>query len=516
MVVAAPARGQSVRVQARTTLWVEIDEEDGQLRGWLAEDSGRRLANKTIEVAAGGSTHEVTTDRRGEFELELPGGLGERLVTVNYEGSDYHRPSSLERRVDPSRLPVELQLVVPTVLVLDAPQLEVQVLAERNGHPLSLPVEVVDPNSRQVLASGETGNTGWSHLSFDARILGHPGPHELHARFTGSPYLAPALGRAETLLVDVPALSLGSERTALLPEQRLQLRGTLVGVFAPLTGQEVTIEADGRTLKHVNTSPAGSFETSLEAAELPVDEPSALVARYRSNSLTRRSAVSPPVEISVVRPQPLSLEQLLVPAIATALLLLIILLITRRRTERGSQEERQRSSLLPVETGLRPSHVPTRSIRRPEHHDLTGRVWDPVEERGIPEATIKVKGPAGTSKARASSAGKFALTELPRGPLRIEVEAPAYMSEAFDITLPHDGRYHEVTIQMVQIRHRALEVYRQAARPLLTRTSAWGRWTPREVAIHVARAHPDMSDEVVELTSFFEDMYYSPKAGDEG
>ncbi len=99
------------------------------------------------------------------------------------------------------------------------------------------------------------------------------------------------------------------------------------------------------------------------------------------------------------------------------------------------------------------------------------------------------------------------------GPHRITVTAVGYVDEEFEVVLPHAGQFHDTRIDVVQIRHRALEVYRDVARPLLPKTSLWGRWTPREVAIHAVGTHPWIGDEIAELTSCFESLYYSPQSG---
>ena len=61
----------------------------------------------------------------------------------------------------------------------------------------------------------------------------------------------------------------------------------------------------------------------------------------------------------------------------------------------------------------------------------------------------------------------------------------------------------------MQVRVRLLELYRQAALPLLPGRDLWARWTPRELARHVGtragRRHPTLE----ELTGLLERAYWS-------
>ena len=91
------------------------------------------------------------------------------------------------------------------------------------------------------------------------------------------------------------------------------------------------------------------------------------------------------------------------------------------------------------------------------------------------------------------------------------MEAPSYVPESFTAEIPHHGAFLDVKLHLIQVRHRALEVYRRVARLMLPKSRLWGRWTPREIAVHAARQRPALSDELAALTSSFEDVYYSPR-----
>jgi hypothetical protein len=148
-------------------------------------------------------------------------------------------------------------------------------------------------------------------------------------------------------------------------------------------------------------------------------------------------------------------------------------------------------------------------MRRLELFDVTGAVRDVVAARPVPGAILTISGPDGVSQIRTDSGGVFRVGPLRRGSHSVTVAAVGYVTETFSVIIPHGGAYHGVTVDVVQIRHRALEIYHGVARPLLPRQEVWGRWTPRELAVYSARTFPWLSDEISELTSFFEILYYS-------
>jgi hypothetical protein len=219
------------------------------------------------------------------------------------------------------------------------------------------------------------------------------------------------------------------------------------------------------------------------------------------------------VSITVREPQPLAWEFVVVPALVTIALLFAVLLLTRRRSARP-KDPSQRASLLPPDTGLRKSLVPHRTIRRFELFDFSGRVMDPIEERPVCDAVIEVTGSTSAPLAVSNSDGTFEVGPLERGTYEISISAAGYVPETFSVKMPHDGRYRNVTVSIIQIRHRAFEIYKAVARPLLPRQALWGKWTPREVAVHSVKTHPWLSDDIAEITSFFEDIYYSSAIGE--
>ncbi len=146
------ALGESVRIKARTNLWIEISEERGLLSGYLADDVGTRLRRRRLLIKSEGTLHHTITEDDGAFEVPFPLGLRAQSIRVEFGGDTYHESSFIVRQIDPSRLPVQLQLLAPTIVGLDQESVEVQIRAEHAGQPIEIPIEIVTPITEQVLA----------------------------------------------------------------------------------------------------------------------------------------------------------------------------------------------------------------------------------------------------------------------------------------------------------------------------------------------------------------------------
>lgn len=501
-----------MRVKARTSLWVDASEAQGLLDGYLADDRGERIAGRRVSISSGSVTESVITGPDGAFQARFPLGLRAQTLTVEFAGDPYLEPSSLVREIDPSRLPVDLQLVMPTIVSLADTSIEAQVHAEHNGQPVRIAIDIVDAGTSEVLASATTGHDGWASMAIETDGLGRPGQHGFHAVFAGDASLAPSLARAEVLLVDATRITLRAAPAVFFPEHTVRFEGLLSGTFAPLPGEEIALEAGETTIGHATTGRDGVFTAEIPGDALPHAGRLSVVARYRSSTTARSSCVSAPVSLRFQDAQPIDWRFVTAPAGVTVMLLVVVFLLTRQRS-RSPREAHARASAQVVEAGFRPSQVSMRAMRRSEHFDISGIVVDAIEEQPVGGAAITVSGPADETRELAGTDGTFFMGPFSRGPHTVLVEAAGYVAESFPLMLPHGGNFREATITIVQVRHRALEVYRAAARPLLPRPSLWGLWTPRELAVHAVKTHPWLSDDVAALTSSFETLYYGSAVG---
>jgi hypothetical protein len=497
-----------VRVKARTSLWVDTSEAQGLLNGYLADDRGDRIAGRRVSISSGNVTESVITDHDGAFEAPFPLGLRAQTLTVVFEGDPYLEPSSITREIDPLRLPVDLQLIMPTIVSLTDASIEAQVRAEHNGQPVRIAIDIVDAATSDVLSSSTTGPDGWASMAIETEALGRPGQHSFHAVFGGDASLAPSLARAEVLLVDATQVTLHASPTTFFPEDSVRFEGVLSGTFEPLSGQEIALEAGEATIGHATTGHDGAFVAELSGDELPHADRLSVVARFRSSTAARSSCVSAAVSLQFQEAQPMDWRFVTLPAGVTIMLLVVVFVLTRQRA-RSPRQAHARATPQVVEAEFRPSQVPMRTMRRAEHLDVSGIVMDAIEEQPVGGAAITVSGPAGTTRGITDVDGTFFVGPFARGQHTMLVEAAGYVAESFPLMLPHAGSFHEATITIVQVRHRALEIYRAAARPLLPRHSLWGLWTPRELAVNTVKTHPWLSDDVAALTSSFETLYYS-------
>ena len=81
--------------------------------------------------------------------------------------------------------------------------------------------------------------------------------------------------------------------------------------------------------------------------------------------------------------------------------------------------------------------------------------------------------------------------------------------------VPHRGTLHGLRVDLVPVRIRLLEIYKQAALPLLPSEGLWGCWTPRELMYHRGRLSGRRSPPLEQLTLLLEYAYWSPLPADE-
>lgn len=318
LLVSGPAGAQWVRVRARTAVWAELSSDGSRLQGWLADDRGVRLPDQRVLVQIlPGPAQWVTTDGTGSFEAAVPQATGAATARVAYPGGAFHAPSSLETTIDPSRLPVRLSLVAPTEASLGDESVELQVRAERSAQPVSIAVTMAVEGAESRLAEVSTDRTGWASLSVRPDELGAEGHVALVARYAGDETNAPALARAELLLVDPTTVTLCARRSRVSAGDSFVFEGTLTGHGGALGGEEVVVVEGNAVVASARTGADGRFTARLPARELADRRTVELVAAYDSPVRARRSSRSQPIVVRVAVPEPLPTWVLIVPAALT-------------------------------------------------------------------------------------------------------------------------------------------------------------------------------------------------------
>jgi hypothetical protein len=148
--------------------------------------------------------------------------------------------------------------------------------------------------------------------------------------------------------------------------------------------------------------------------------------------------------------------------------------------------------------------------------DITGEVWDAVESRLLPGARVTVRGGGDAVSLTTDGRGRFTSGPLQAGSHQVSVSLAGYVSERFTVQLPHRGTFHGLRVDLVPVRIRMLEIYKQTALPLLPREALWGCWTPRELMYHRGRRSGRRSPPLEGLTLLLERAYWSPLTVDEG
>ena len=85
------------------------------------------------------------------------------------------------------------------------------------------------------------------------------------------------------------------------------------------------------------------------------------------------------------------------------------------------------------------------------------------------------------------------------GPLLLDDEATS--TDAGASIVPVGAR-----IDLLPVRERIFDIYREVAVPLLPEPRLWGVWTPRQIFRHVRSQRP--ASALSDLTDFVEDSYF--------
>jgi hypothetical protein len=186
-------------------------------------------------------------------------------------------------------------------------------------------------------------------------------------------------------------------------------------------------------------------------------------------------------------------------------------ILGRLRRRRGTaKQERRRAADAPLVSGLQPAKLGLRTLLKPDN-GIGGTVWDAADERPVAGAEVVVEGADGTRfRARADGAGRFALEDLADGSYGLMAGAPGYVSERFEIQVPHRGQLRGMRILLVPVRIRVLEIYRRVALPLLPDAELWACWTPRELLSYLRREPVGAGPAFERLSVLLEGVYWGP------
>jgi len=136
-----------------------------------------------------------------------------------------------------------------------------------------------------------------------------------------------------------------------------------------------------------------------------------------------------------------------------------------------------------------------------------------VRGRPVEGAVVRLLHGQTDREVRTAADGSFSHEQLTVGDWQAEVAAPGHITERFIVSIPHRGELRGVRIDLVPVRERVFQLYRRAAEPVLPEPRLWGVWSPRQIVDHVRARRP--SPALADLTSFVEEVYFSPRLADE-
>ena len=541
----APGEAQAgpvIEVRARTAITVEpIRRARGASTS--PELVGLRIHGRIHERGSGepvphalGATvsldHRVrplTVDEEGRFEAWFAAEGGGHRLAIEYPGHGrYDGSAFILPELDVAKQPLVLSVRVPSEHRRGAGPLAIEVQASDEAEPARVRVSIQLGGAEQeelpVIGEVTTDQLGRAPFAVPVAGLGQPGPKRIRLVFAGDDLYDPASVEAGFLVAAPTRIVFASDEAEIRFEGRVRGNGRLVDdLGAGLAGQSISLMADAqggrRVLDDSLTGPDGSFSLDAPASELGAGK-HMVQAVFESPRSFLEDSRSSPARIAIAERRPVPVGYSLAAFAATAASIVAFIALRTRPWTRwikrlkgesagagaGAAEERD----APPHTGLspaRPGLVST--LRRPHDRGFTGLVADAVT--GDPVAGARVE--AGDADASTDDAGQFAFEDLAEGEHRAVVSCAGYVTERFGLTIPHRGELRDARVDLLPVRERIFQIYREAAEPLLPRPDLWGVWTPRQIFDHVRRAHPARA--LSELTDYVEEKYFSARTPDE-
>jgi len=520
-----------VTIRGKTTLKVEeiFATVEGGVRviGRLEDlDLHTGIPRQTvrIETTVDGSRLRLSakTDEQGRFSVELPPTQQRRFqISAEFFGAQAYaaaRPPAQD--LDITKKTPSIQLSTRRELELPARHLSLEITTTVEGQPVSLPV-ALKGGAGASLGQVHTDGRGQARVELPVATLGGPGVVSIEARFSGDGGLNPASALTDTLIVSSVQLELSSAQATVRADDDLALAGRIMGDQGGIQGATIDLEVMGRHQDTTLSDAAGRFTFALSARDYPPGELD-LITRFSPDVIWRRPASSNALKIKILPPTPIPVRLYVVPAVITALIMLGLLVVRfgpSLRSRLGAHDEEPVVGLQgteePVASGARFSRTGLRGLIK-QASDMHGVIWDPVDQRPIPGARLRIEGPQGSVLELTSDGrGRFAVPGLAPGSHTVTVGLRGFVSERFGAQIPHRGGLHGVRIDLVQVRVRVLEIYRAVALPLLPERELWACWTPRQLCRHIGSAAGQRQWHLEQLTDLLEEAYWSGSPPDE-
>jgi hypothetical protein len=515
-----------VTVKGRTTLrfiGIYPGDDGAILVGELKDkDLGIGIPDKLVKVSLvlgrRWRTFRVRTDAEGQFRLTLPPGQQAYRLEARFPGDATYAPvNPPETSMDMTKLTPEIELDINRELSVADATHQLKILTRAEGKMVSLKLRVRVEGGADLATVTTDPTTGRAEVAISTARLGGPGPATLVVRFAGNSEYNPATAQTEVVLTSTVQVTLRASSPMVHTDETVQLSGRVSDPRGPISGATISLEAMGRHVSSTLTEEDGTYVFELRAKDFPPG-PLDLAAHFTPTVLWRRPASSPALKVTILPPTPIPVHLYAIPVAVTALIMLALVLVRFWPALQRKQPEQEEEAPLeaepapePIASGVRLSRTSLRSFVKPAF-DIHGVVWDPVDRCPVREASVRVEQDGGTVIELATDRqGRFNIPALPPGTHKVTVSRLGFVSESFKANLPHRGNLHGVRVDMVQVRVRLLELYRnEVAIPLLPRERLWARWTPRELCRHVGANAGRRNPGLEGLTRMLERAYWSP------
>ncbi len=514
VVVAATTRIELDRVEVRSGRLLLV--------GRLLDDRGEPLPGRRLRVvgeAPDDGPQWVETSEGGRFEVSWRVGSDDAVdLGIAFEGERLYLPAERGVSWRPEAPPLLLKIHWPRGRLAPPSQgfLPLEVRVRRGAEPARALVEVRGP-SGSLLARGRTAADGTARLRVDLTSLPRPAMHELsvEARVTAPP--ARVVQRALVALAARPRLVV--ERHTEPGGERLAVR--LEGAGRPLSGRPLGLyRSVGSRREHLGTAWTDAAGRAVFRVLGDGDTPLLVVFEAEPPLLPGATVTVPPEAL------PEGAGALRgawwwwwLPLLASGLVALGVTLVRCRGGLVPAAMEDTKDA--PGE-GTPPPLVPRwragRAAGRRASRSIRFQVLDRRRGTPLPGARLRATADSGRQEdARADASGWIRWSSGSPGRWALEIAAPGYLAERYELVLPHRGMWEGATVSLEHVRD-ALE---RGLEPLARRLTgmagplSWERATFAELrGMAGARVGRDLdgalASAVVELFERAEALRYGP------
>lgn len=450
-----------------------------------------------------------------EFPLE-PLLASKRLRFTSYKaravfpGNDLYEQASAEAQIDITKDTPTLEIEATSELALDETEAILIARLTLLGKPI--PGALISLSGIKAPKSEATDESGEATFTFSPRELPLEGPNTIIIRFPGGDLYNPIETRRTMSLVAPVTVTLSGPRSVSADED-LELSGSLMTPRGALSKKGVAFfaqisQGEERPLGNTVTDSEGNFAVALAANIFKKDTTVEVIARFTPDAPWLRPGDSAPVSFRVLPPKPVPAAFYLVPLFICGAVAfgMFLLRVTRQKTI-------QKPIIVKPRTGLILNH---RQSLGPEESSVSGAVKNAKTLEPLAGVLVLLQYEDKTTlEVTTDARGEFRFEDTPRGRPSLVVRAVGYVSEEVRIETPHRGKYRGVTLAILPVREKVLEIFREVAMEVLPEAKHWGTWTPREIRRYAREKKYHVKGPIGELVLLFESVYFAGVIGDE-